>query len=783
MNISRLFLYFFLILVLAFSGCNPTRNIPEGQHLLNRNRVDIEDAEVKTRELRHYIRQKPNRRILGLYRFHLNVYQLADRGRENRFKRWMKNTIGEPPVIFDPVLADNTERQFELYMQSKGYFNTEVSHEVDFRRKRANVSYQVTGNKPYTIRNITYNIADNFLEGFVLKDTTNSLLKRQQRYDADNLQKERDRISRHLRNQGFFNFSREFIFFRVDSTLASHQVDIDLVINSPASGKNGLQDSLVSQRHRRFVIDKIQIYPEYSRFRPNILYPDTTRYIPPNGREENDRVYTFYHDGDLRIKAGTISRNILLDQGDYYRERDVEQTYNYLSGLRSFRLINVQFSESEDPIHGEPNDTIGFLNARVQLARSPANAFTIEAEGLNSAGNLGVAGNLLFQNRNTFRGAEILNLRLKGALEVSGESAADEVLQRLPFNTIEMGAELSLDFPKLLLPFSMERLSRYARPKSTILTGINYRQRPDYTRYVLNVSYGFEWSENPQKRHFLHPLEVSSIKIFNDSILQSKIPEGNPLILSRFRDHLTAGLKYSYVYNTQQIGRDVDFVYFRANLESSGNLMNIAAKIFDVSKGEDGSYTFFNIPFAQYIRSDLDFRYYRVFDQHNTLAFRIMGGAGLPYGNLDVLPFIKSYYGGGANGVRAWKIYHLGPGSYGDTSEGFDKYGDIKLEANVEYRFAIYGIWHGAFFVDAGNVWFSKENPQFPGGDFSLDRFYKEIAVGAGPGLRMDFDFFVVRVDAAFPLHDPSKPLGERWSRGIPRIGNWNFNLGIGYPF
>ncbi len=781
-QLFRVYKIFLLaLLLLLFQACMPTRRLPEDQYLLNRNRINIENTDVEVHELRNYIRQEPNRRILGFYRFHLNVYQFADRGRDTRIRQWMKNTIGEPPVIFNPALVDQTERQFELFLQNKGYFNAEVSHEVNYRRKRANVTYTVKGNKPYKIRNIDYLIQDPHLAPFVYRDTLNSLLVRGERYDVDVLQKERQRITRHLKEEGFFNFSRDFIFFQVDSTLNNRQLDIEILINSPVvAGASTREQKFLS--HRRYKINDVFVYPEYSRLIPYQHFPDTTLFQIEN--DNNGAVYKFMHNGPMQIRPRAIASNIMLESGDYYNIRRLEQTHGFLAGLRNFRFVNVQFIPVVPENSQLVNDTLGLLDVRIELTRAPRNAFTIEAEGLNTAGNLGIAGNLMFQNRNFFSGAEILNVRLKGALEVSGESADEEVFQRLPFNTLEMGADVSIDFPKLLLPFRAESLARTARPQTTILTGFNYRQRPDYTRYIINVSYGFNWRQDNRRHHQLTPLEVSSIKIFNDSILQSRIPDANPLILSRYRDHLIGGTKYTYTYSTQQIDRRRDFIYFRGNLESSGNLIYLAASQLNGKKDDSGSYTIFGIPFAQYLKTDADFRYYRVFDQKNTLVFRIMGGLGIPYGNIDVMPFIKSYYSGGANSIRAWSIYNLGPGGYPEADElRFDKYGDIKLEANIEYRFPLYRYWKGAFFLDAGNVWFLQENEQFALGHFALDRFYKEIAVGAGFGLRVDFDFFIVRLDAATPLRNPALSEGNRWTSSWPRFRNWNFNLGIGYPF
>ena len=770
-----------LVGMAMLAGCSPTRHLPEGEYLLNRNRIEVVEADVDNTQLRNYIRQQPNRRIMGLFRFHLNVYQWAEKKPNSRFRQWMQANLGEAPVLFDPFMADNTRRQFELYLFNRGYFDHEVGHETDIRGRRINVTYTLKGNMPYTIRNITYSIRDEHLAGFVYNDTINSLLNAGHRYDTENLQKERQRLTRYLKDEGFFNFSRDFLFFQVDSTLTTNQVDIEVLITNPRPPASARIEENDLVPHKRYRINNIFIFPEYNRFLPDQHFSDTT--LHSIGPEANGPVYRFLHDGPMQIRPRTIAGNILLEQGAFYSISQLEHTHNYLAGLRNFRFVNIQFIEGNQ-LDETPSDTLGLLDVRVELTRAPANVFTIEAEGLNSAGNLGIAGNLLIQNRNVFRGAEILNIRFKGAMEVSGESADSDVFQRLPFNTLEVGTEVSIDIPKLLSPIRMERLSRTARPQSTILVGVNYRQRPDYTRYILNLSYGYQWSPDNKRRHHFIPLEISSIKIFNDSILQSRIPDANPLILSRYKDHLIGGLKYTYTYSSQQIDRGADFIYFRGQFDSAGNLMSLLTRQFNGALNEDQSYTLFGIPFAQYLKAEADFRYYRVFDDRNTLVMRAMGGVGLPYGNIDVMPFIKSFYGGGANSIRAWSIYNLGPGSYGEADAlRFDKYGDIKLEANIEYRFPVYRFWKGALFADAGNVWFLKENEQFPGGEFQLKQFYREIAVGLGMGARLDFNVFLVRLDAAFPLRNPAQPPGERWIQAWPGFNQWNFNLGIGYPF
>ncbi len=774
-------LFLLILLVLFGSSCSVQSKLDENKYLLVKNNIEIEDSEVKSSELKRYVRQTPNKKILGFYRFHLGVYLLADRGKENRFKRWMKNTIGEPPVIYDPVLTQSTVRQFELYMQSKGYFDAKVRFEEKESRKRMRVTYYVEGNEPYTIREIDYVINDPFIGKFILNDTANTLIQSGKNYDADVFQKERERVSRKLRNSGFYEFSRDFIVFRVDTTLSQKQADLEILFKNPIEPFPGRRDTVVEKRHKRYFINKVNIFPEYSALRAPSAYSDTTTVLAG----DNARKYSFFHDNPLRIKPKVITRNIVIKPRDTYSAKSVEQTYTYLTALRNFRYVNIHFDKSKQVFENkEPNDTIGYLDARIQLSRSPSIAYSIEAEGLNTAGNLGFGANLLLQNKNIFRGAEIFNFRIKAALEMAGDRDGYQVFESLPFNTFETGAEMSIEFPKLLLPIAEDRLSQRARPKSMIMTGINFRQRPDYTRYVFNINYGFEWSETREKRHYVTPIEISSIRIYNDSILRANIPDANPLILSRFRNHLTAGLNYTFEYNTQSRGKDIDFTYLRTNFETSGNVLYLASELLDAPKDSDGNYRVFNIPYAQFVKGDADWRYYRVFNEYNTLVFRAMAGIGVPYANANVLPFVKSYYSGGANSIRAWRIYNLGPGSYtGESEASFDRYGDIKIECNMEYRFPIYSFFYGALFVDAGNVWFIKENPDFEGGEFLLNKFYKDIAIGSGLGLRLDFDFFVFRLDAGYPMRDPAKYEGNRWISSSAKLSDFNYNIGIGYPF
>lgn len=781
MKIRAHFVVFIVLSILLVSNsCNPKRKIPEGQYLLRKNRIETTSTEIRKAQIRPFIRQQPNRRLLGLVPLNLFAYQLADRGRDTGVRRWFKNTIGEPPVIFNPILMESTRQQISMFLHGQGYFNSQVS--ATFNPDNGLALFQIMGNRPYFVRNISYRIDDNNLAPFVFADTTQSLIRRNTRYSAEALESERQRISDNLRNHGFYRFSRDFIRFELDSALTMHKLDIAVIIENPTMGTRPGVSETRNYYHRRYVIDRVSIFPDFSPLTAPIGIFDTTYFALDEALLT--KPLEFIHSGKLTIKPKALAQHILLEPGSFFNSRDVELTYYNLSAMRNFRFINIQFADLTSYSDDTTATTYGRLGANIQLARLPVNAFAIEAVGLNTAGMLGVAGNLSFSNRNFLGGAERMSLRLIGALEASASAFNNREAGPTPFNTLELGAELRLEIPRLLAPISVDRITRESRPRTTIHTGVNYRHRPDYTRYIFNVSYGFEWSNNPQIRHALHPVEISSIRIFNDSILLSRLPQGNPLILSRYKDHLTAGLRYSFTFNSQQLGRDVDFRYLRLNLETSGNIANLIANALGSPTDEDGKRTLFNIPYAQFIKADVDFRHYTFFNPNNSLVFRLMGGIGLPYGNSTVMPFVKSFFSGGANSIRAWRLYTLGPGSFSDTlGVRFDRSGDIKLEANIEHRFAIYRFLHGAVFADAGNVWFINENPQFEGGEFRFDTFLSEIAIGTGVGLRLDFNFFIVRLDAAFPLRNPALAQGERWLTSFPRLNQWNLNLGIGYPF
>lgn len=776
-----------VLLALISVSCAITRRVPEKEFLLRSNKIIVDNKKINTDDLNGLIRQKPNRKILGFLRFHLRLYNMADFGTENAVKRWFKNTVGEPPVLLDTMMVNASVFQQKSYLNNKGYFNATVNKDVFYRKKKADVTYNILAGIPYTIRNISYNAEDDMVESFLQNDSANRVLRKESSYDVDVLYTERERITNMLKNNGYYNFSREFIFFEIDTAIGNYRADIKLTIKNPVVKTDDSLQTAQKVNHRRFIINKVYIFPQQNSLMQEMPQADTAL-VTITGKMKRDKAsnYYFVYPSKPRLKPGVITRAVFMKEGRLFSMNDVEQSYKTLSGLKNFRFINIQFSENPDTLTHNPY--MRALDCKIELTRMPSNYYNIAAEATNSGGNLGVAGNVSYQNRNMFRGAEIFDLKLNGALEVQkifGDENADDVIGQLPFNTMETGVEARFEIPRFLLPVSPEKFSKYFRPRTYIKTGLNYQQRSDYTRYILNASFGYEWKENEFKKHIFTPVEISSIKINPDSsFIQIINAIQDKRIQLSYNDHLSMAMKYSFVLNNQKINKRLNFSYFRGNVESSGNALWLASKAFGMEQDELGIYKIFNIRYSQFVKFDADYRFYNFPGKHSSTVYRLAAGIAFPYGNIDIMPFDKSFYAGGANGIRAWKLYDLGPGAYSDTNVvKFYKTGDIHLEANVEYRFDIYKYLKGALFLDAGNIWLRKENIQFPNAEFKLKEFHKQIAMGGGIGARLDFSFFIIRIDAGIPLRDPSRVPELRWVYDEMKLTKVNFNLGIGYPF
>ena len=730
-----------------------------------------------------YLQQVPNKKLLGLFRANIAFYNWGCKGKDSKFKKWLRTTPGAEPVILDTGLVHISSKQMIMYLRNIGYLNATISDSVLLHDKKATVWFNIKTAEPYKIRRFVYSIPDTHLSNFVCRDTTNSYIKRGELYNAYLLDDERTRIVNNLLRFGFYRFNANYIFYRIDSSLNSHKMDITLEITNPVMPSFEDFSMVIQAPHRQYRIHNIYINENYDHLKADTTVQDTLIRTFEGVKGSRPVSYYFLDGSRIWLKPRTLSQSIFIRPGDYYNLSDVNQTYSQLSGLQVFRYVNLSFFESAViPDRKIPYSDL--LDCRIQLSRSPAHSFTITTDGTNSSGALGIQGSISYLNKNIFRGAQLLRINLTGALQAQAV-ISDEGNQAL-FNTIEIGLNAGLTFPQFLIPIRQEKLPKHFKPKTTISAGYDFQLQPAYNRHIANASFGYTWIQNDRIHHTLNPIELTLVKIFPDSAFTAYInSQQDKRLKNQYTDHLVPGLRYTFTFNNQNVTTLKNFTYVRANFETGGNLLYTIDKAVGAPVNEDGYFTLFKIQYAQFIRPDVDFRYYNFLGKHFKMVYRFYCGIGIPYGNSTVLPFEKAFFAGGANGMRGWKMGYLGPGSYhNDTLSGnFNQIGDMQLEGNIEFRFTIYKMLRGALFIDAGNIWLLQDSPDLPGGKFSLNTFWKEIAIDIGIGIRLDFDFFIFRLDPAIPIRVPWYPENDRWYFNKMRFRDIVWNFGIGYPF
>lgn len=824
---------YFLLPLLFFSSCNINKHLKENEFLLTKNSLKQNGTDIDNSELEAFIRQKPNRKVLKLVRFNLWLYNQVDKQkmlkkkekRDARFdrintKRLAKNAkknakrvakgkqpkpanlknkekptfresimeAGEPPVILDTFLTKITKNQLQKFVFSKGYFDSKVRDSLflDVKNKRAKTYYFISKSKRYSIQNISYKIDDPLIEYFILNDSISTLVKHNAYYDEDVLQKERERITESQLNNGFFYFAPEYVNYLVDTNLIDQKVDLTIGVKMYSKAFSETNDSLVYIHHPRFYIENVYVIPENIadfKGRANEAYmKDTLEY---NGLK-------ILHNNQLLFHKKDLTRDISISPGQLYQQNFAEETYKGLSALKVFKSVYIQYVKN--PYYSDKLDCYIVCQPQVKQA------VTIETEGTNTSGNLGIAGSLVFQNKNAFKGAELVELKLKGSLTAQKQfnttQSADINNVQSTFNTIQFGPELNFTFPKPLFPFTLFYYKKdlnekryFVQPKTIVNLSVNYQSRPEFNRIISNISYGFKFKNNKGLFSYdVIPLEAYIVKAKLFGTFQSDLIKLNDFyLLNSFQDHITTLSKISATFNNQGLVKKRNLMYLRMSISSSGNILRGLYSVTNQPKDSQGRYLIQDVPFSQFVKLDVDYRFYFQIRKLGKLVYRLAGGVGKPLKNLTSLPYEQSFFGGGPNSNRAWRARTLGPGSYSQpdsVSSRYDKIGDIQIETNLEYRFHIFKSFYGAWFADAGNIWLSYKDPNKPNGEFKLDKFYKDIAIGSGFGLRYDFSFFVLRLDGAMRVHDPQYAPGKRWVFGKQTLRESAIlNFGIGYPF
>lgn len=756
--------------LIFFSSCSLNRFIPEDKYLLSNNTVRVKPSNVSfsSSDVEAYIIQKPNSSFFGTKPL-LWVYYLTQNS-EGKIGKWINKTIGDKPVYYSENAKDNSVIEIRNYLNNVGYFNSGISIRYETKDKKMKVHYEIHPSRPYIIDNVSYKISDTVLGSYVDEIKSTLPIQKGVIYNAFKFDDERDVITEHLKNNGYYYFTKDYIFMEVDTNFAEYKADVCININN-------VIDPITQEEefHKQYYVNDIYIYPNGDV--SNSQHVDTITYTyQPRHLDSKDSL-NFVFSKNPKIRFRTFDNIIQIHSDNMYSLNSVSNTYKALNNLKIFNLNKIDFKPVESK-----NDSINLLNCNITLNRSKLNYYNIQLEGTNSSGDYGILGSITYRNKNIFRGSETFNISVKAGTQM--QSVFDSEGNTSPFNTKEFGIESSIFFPKFLSPIKLSSFTIEHQPRTTLTVGYNIQIRAIYERYITTLTYGYNWMKNNYIQHILTPITLNSVKVNPTEEFKELLEdETNQRIKNQYTSHLIFGLDYTYIYNNQNIRFLKDFFYFKGNIQTSGNLISLLNNT-SLIKTVDNYHELFGIRYAQYVRFNLDFRYYKYITKGNQLVTRFMLGFGIPYGNSNEMPFEKSFYGGGANGMRGWQFKELGPGTFSNPENmNIERIGDIQLELNIEYRFPIYSIIKGAIFADIGNIWTLRESETFVGGEFKFDSFYKQLAVDAGFGLRFDISFILFRLDVAAPMVDPSYPAGERWRIGDLQFKNFILNFGIGYPF
>lgn len=758
----------FATVLLLLASCSSTKYVPDGSYLLDEVRIHTDNKEVKPSNLSLYVRQNPNSKWFSLIKTQLYVYNWS--GRDST--RWINRTLrklGDAPVIYSEEDTKRTGEEMTKAVQNMGYMGAKVEPLIQTKKKKIKLAYKVTTGKPYKVRTLKYDILDHKIGEYMRQDSAKTYLSEGMYFDVNVLDAERQRIVNNLLQNGYYKFNKDYISYTADTVRNTHLVDLTLHV---ALYKQHREDE--PQNHRQYTINKVSLITDY-----NVLQSSALSSI-----EVNDSLhykgFPIYYKDKLYLRPKVLTNSLRIVPGALYNEQNVQRTYSNFGRLQALKYTNIRFFETQQGDSAK-------LNAYVMLTKSKHQSVSFEVEGTNSAGDLGAAAAVAFQHRNLFKGSEAFMFRLRGAYEaVSGLQSG------LNQNYIELGAETTINFPRFMFPFISSDFKRRIRATSELGLQYNYQMRPEFTRIVASAGWSYKWGVQQQRsQHRIDLLDINYLYMpWIDPVFKEKYLEEdkNYILQYNYQNRLIVRTGYSYTYNSA--GRALmnnavigNSYTIRVNFESAGNLLYAIANMARLKKNEEGEYTLLNIPFAQYLKGDFDFAKNFVIDNRNSLAFHVGAGIAIPYGNATLIPFEKRYFSGGANSVRGWSVRELGPGSFSDNGNFLNQSGDLKLDASVEYRTRLFWKFRGAVFIDAGNIWTLRDYKEQPGGKFQVDKFYKQIAVAYGLGLRMDLDFFVLRFDGGMKAINPAK--GEkRYPIIRPDFGrDFAFHFAVGYPF
>lgn len=724
------------VIIFICTSCSTTKFVPDGKYLLTDVKIETDNKNVNTSQMEQYINQKANTKWFSLFAVPLGTYNLSGRDSTKWINRILKR-LGEEPVLFDTLKAEMSRKNLGTVMQNMGYLHADVSLKTIANDKKIKVIYTLHTGKPYFIGNIEYDIYDkNIAQILDMKNENNRGLKKGMIFSINNLENERKRITNILSDSGYYKFNKDYIIYEADSTRTNDSIDVNLkLMKFRANSKSPEKD------HNRYYINKVNFTSA---------------------------------DGDkIKLRRSVLSDNLAIKEGAPFCEHDLQTTYNNFARLQAVKYTNIRFEELPDT---------SLLNCNIQLSTNKPNTISFQPEGTNTAGDLGAAASLTYENRNLFHGSEMLSIQLRAAFEaitgLEGYQAEDYK---------EYNIEGRLMFPRFIAPFLSENFRRNSNAHSELTVSYNLQNRPEFHRRVFTAAWKYLW--NAPKQNSTYRFDLIDLNYVYMPWISEKFKEDyldddsnrNAILRYNYEDLFIMKMGFGMTYNNGVHA-------IKANIETSGNILSLLSGVSKFDKNSQGQYTLFNIAFAQYVKADFDYTRLFTFDWRNSLALHFGFGIAYPYGNSKILPFEKRYFSGGANSVRGWNVRELGPGKFKGTDGRIDfinQTGDMKLDFNLEYRTALFWKFNGAFFIDAGNIWTLRSYADQPGGQFKFDEFYKQIAVSYGLGIRLNLDYFILRLDMGVKAINPAYTTTEEHYPIISPNFKRDFSLhfAVGLPF
>lgn len=778
------------------AACNVTRSLPEGEYLLSK--VSFRDDKSTPRDeritvdrddLESYVRQSPNKRILGID-FYVWVYEKANPNKDN----WINNTmrkIGEEPVLLDSVLTDKSIQNLQTYLHTRGYCQSSVRCDVDTtrRKRRAELTYTLHQGEPTRINELSYDFRDASLRSIILADTAATLLHIGDIFDITRLDSERERIATDLNNRGYLDFTVNNISYEVDTIGHQTKADVKMIIKPTLVDYDG-RGAQVWSDNAVYRIRNVNVFPTYD---PMLRLT--------GGFKANAKIDTAYYYGlniirDLnttpQLRDAVLRRTIPIYPNYIYAVDQINHTNKELMSLGFFRNAKIDFTAvphddtyvsyvgndgDDSEIHNTREE---YIDCNIYCTPALKQSAKVEVEASSTSTFYGFSATLGYSNKNVFRGAEAFDIAARFGFEFM---YARDVKKR---SAQELGITAGLSFPRFLAPFHTSPGMKISQPRTRLELAFDYQNRPYYRRNIFTTRWAYSWQQGDRSSIVLRPVDINWIDV-KEVDEQFLADIDNQYLRTSFESQLTAGLSASFIYNTQRSDFDQNVTIVRANLESAGNLIQGLEHLFSKPAAGKDYYEILGVRYSQYVRAELSASHKIDLGHKMALAGRLFGGVGVTYGNSmgRSIPFDRMFYCGGANSMRGWVPRTLGPGNkpmVEDTSYP-SQVGDVRLEANLEFRFPIWWIFHGALFLDAGNVWYLRDTEDSsPEEVFRFNNFYRQLGFNTGAGLRIDATFVILRFDLGIQLHNPGRPEGERWIHNF-KWSNMALNFGVGYPF